>query len=105
MTADWGTFYRAVCEQAGSLLTGIDQATGEAIQAAATTDVFWSDSLLATFEDFSVDDTRIGVEAALEVWRENVLEVLGDLLDLDRQAVRIDPEAVGRLTGLLESLG
>ncbi len=105
MTADWSVFYRAVCDQAGSLLTGIDEATAGAIRAAATTDVFWSDSLLATFEDFSVESARTGVEVALEVWRENVLEVLGDFLDLDPASVRIDPAAVDRLAGLLEPLG
>ena len=106
MTADWGSFYRAVCERAGSLLTGLDDESAAVIGAAASSsDVFWSESLLATFEDFSAESPRAGVEAALEVWRENVLEVFGDLLDLDRRAVRVAPDAVDGLVGAGEPDG
>ncbi|MCB2222726.1 MAG: hypothetical protein KQH83_01025 [Actinobacteria bacterium] len=103
MTADWGAFYRAVCASAGSLLTGLDDEAREAIaEAAGAFDVFWSVSMLDTFTDFAPESTRTGVELALEVWRENVLEAFGDLLDLDPAAVGIDPRAIGPLVAAAE---
>ena len=104
--ADWGAFYRAVCSEAGSILTGLTHDARSAIAAAASTsDVFWSSSMLDTFQDFSGDGTRRAVELALEVWRENVLEVFGDLLDLDWASVGIDPEAIDRLVEAAEGGG
>ena len=98
MTADWSAFYLAVCDQAGSILTGLDDESREVIAtAASTSDIFWSASMLDAFEDFTGESVRRGVEISLEVWRENVLEVFGDLLDLEWKAVGIDPAAVDRL--------
>jgi hypothetical protein len=106
VTADWGAFYRAVCESAGSLLTGLDDDDREVIaEGAAGTDMFWSASMLDAFVDFSEESTREGVEAALEVWRENVLAAFGDLLDLDRSAVAVDPAVVARLVAAAEPDG
>ena len=96
--ADWSAFYLAVCEQAGSILTGLDDESQQAIAtAASTSDIFWSASMLDAFTDYAGEDLRVAVETALDIWRENVLEVFADLLGVEWKSVGVDPAAVDRL--------
>ena len=93
---DWSSFYDSLCQHGPELLLGIDDDVREIIAITAeTTDTFWSDGLQEQMSIASEEGLRAGVLAALEVWRENVIAALDDNfgIQLDRGAVRIDPES------------
>ena len=75
---DWSSFYTALCQYGPTLLLGIDDETREMIlDLASTTDMFWSDGLQELLAEGAANgDLRAGVLAALDLWRENVLETL-----------------------------
>ncbi len=91
---DWSSFYTALCQHGPTLLLGIDDETREMIlDLASTTDMFWSDGLQELLAEGAANgNLRAGVLAALDLWRENLLQVLADdfALELDWQTVRID---------------
>lgn len=91
---DWSSFYTALCQHGPTLLLGIDDETREMIlNLASTTDIFWSDGLQELLAEGTANgNLRAGVMAAINLWRENVLQVLADdfALELDWQTVRID---------------
>lgn len=93
-TYNWSRFYEALCMHGPNLLLGIDDELRDIIEiTASTTDMFWSDGLqehLASGADGG--SLRAGVLAALELWRENVLQTLNAdfAIELDWGAVSID---------------
>jgi hypothetical protein len=93
-TYDWSGFYEALCRHGPSILTGIDEDLREMIEGwGSTTDMFWSEGLQELLAQGTADgDLRAGVLAAIELWRENVLQTLeADFaIELDWQAVNID---------------
>lgn len=93
-TYDWANFYDALCKLGPHLLTGIDEDTRELIEELArTTDTFWSDGLQDLLgEGVNNDDVRAGVLSVLDLWRENVLQVINSdfYLELSWKTVKID---------------
>ena len=91
---NWPRFYRALCRQGPCLLLGVDEDLREIIKmSASSTDMFWSDGLEDLLAVGAADgDTRAGVLSALELWRENVLEMLDTSfgIELDWDLVSID---------------
>jgi hypothetical protein len=77
-TYNWSSFYDALCRHGPDLLTGIDDDLREIIaDVAATTDMFWSDGLQEQLAEGAANgNLRAGVMAAINLWRENVLETL-----------------------------
>jgi hypothetical protein len=94
MTADhdWAGFYGALCEHGPRILRGIDEDDREIIRLMAGTDAFWSEGLPDLLAEEG--DRRAAVLAALDRWRDNVLEALGaDFgLELDPAVVAVDRE-------------
>jgi hypothetical protein len=91
---DWSCFYGMLCNLGPYLLIGIDDDTCEMIQEfASSTDMFWSDGLQDLLSvKAKHGDLRAGVISVLELWRENVLQVIdSDLgIELDWKTVHID---------------
>ena len=75
---DWSSFNTALCQHGPNLLLGIDDETREMIlDLASTTDMFWSDGLQELLAEGAANgNLRAGVMAAINLWRENVLETL-----------------------------
>ena len=91
---NWSRFYQSLCHLGPELLTGIGSATRELIiSVGSSTDAFWSDGLQDLLAGGAAEgDLRGGVLSALDLWRENVLQVLADdfALELDWKTVTID---------------
>ena len=93
-TYDWSNFYDTLCRHGPNLLLGIDDDSRVHLGiAASSTDMFWSEGLQELLAEGAANGTlRAGVLAALELWRENVLQTLeADFgFELDWQTVSID---------------
>lgn len=91
---NWTSFYDALSRYGPELLTGIGGATRELIVSlGSSTDAFWSDGMQDLLAGGAAEgDLRGGVLSALDLWRENVLQVLADdfALELDWKTVTID---------------
>jgi hypothetical protein len=91
---NWPRFYKTLCRHGPTLLLGVDEDVCDIIQmSASTTDMFWSEGLEELLAFGAADgDMRAGVLSVLELWRENILEVLEtDFgIELDWELVGID---------------
>ena len=91
---NWPRFYKALCQQGPTLLLGLDEDLTEFVKmSASTTDLFWSEGLEILLAAGATDgDMQAGVLSVLELWRENVLEMLAaDFgIELDWELVSID---------------
>lgn len=91
---DWSSFYNALGKLGPRLLKGIDDDMRELIEElASTTDMFWSDGLQDLLEGGAEDgDLRAGVLTVLQLWRENMLQVLDTdfSIELNWKTVSID---------------
>ena len=100
---DWGHFYLTVCRRAGALLSGVEEATRELVEAAAGTDVFWSEEMEETFAAGLRDGgIEAAVDGALDVWLRNVRSGLSTEFGLaPERGMGIDEEAAA---GIVEAV-